>query len=372
MKNENKITILDRESFPLLLDLLSKKGYELYGPTIDNDSLIYDRIKTTEDLPIGWKDNQGPGQYRLEKSNKKTIFAYTVGFQSWKKILHPAHERLWDATLEGKGFAIHTPGDDISPKALLGVRSCELEALKIHDKILMEGPHTDSHYQHRRKNIFIVAVNCTQPGGTCFCASMNTGPKAQSAFDLSLTEIMEADKHYFTVAAGSEIGIEILQGLPVRDASHEEIAIADKAMERSVKKMGRTLKTKGLKELLLENFDNPHWEKISERCLTCGNCTLVCPTCFCVNVEDTTDLSGQKAERWNHWDSCFIKDFSYIHGGSIRISAASRYRQWLMHKLAYWVDQFGTFGCVGCGRCITWCPAGIDITEEADAIIKNV
>ncbi len=371
MKNKNSIAVLERNSFPVLLELLSQKGYDLYGPTIDNDSIIYDRIHATEDLPIGWKDHQDAGSYRLEKSDKMTLFGYTVGSQSWKKFLHPADDKLWEATADGNRFSIKTPEEDSGKRALIGVRPCELQAMAIQDKVFTNGPYVDPLYQHRRKNVFIVAVNCTQPGGTCFCASMKTGPKAQSGFDLSLTEIIESDKHYFTVEAGSKTGNKILSKLPTREANQAEIKIADKVLQLSTEKMGRTLNTDRIKDLLYENFDNLHWEKIAERCLTCGNCTMVCPTCFCVNVEDTTDLTGQQAERWSRWDSCFTSDFSYIHGGSIRISATSRYRQWMMHKLSYWVDQFGTYGCVGCGRCITWCPAGIDITEEANTFRKN-
>ena len=95
---------------------------------------------------------------------------------------------------------------------------------------------------------------------------------------------------------------------------------------------------------------------------------MVCPTCFCTTVEDHSDLAGETAERVRSWDSCFTLDFSYVHGGSVRTETQSRYRQWMTHKLASWIDQFGTSGCVGCGRCITWCPVGIDITEEAAAI----
>jgi ferredoxin len=92
---------------------------------------------------------------------------------------------------------------------------------------------------------------------------------------------------------------------------------------------------------------------------------MVCPTCFCTTPEDITDVTGEHAERWERWASCFELDFSYLHGGSVRQSGVGRYRHWITHKLSTWYDQFGHSGCVGCGRCIAWCPVGIDITEEA-------
>jgi ferredoxin len=120
--------------------------------------------------------------------------------------------------------------------------------------------------------------------------------------------------------------------------------------------------------VLKANLEHPRWTEVAKRCLACTNCTLVCPTCFCSTVEDVTDLGGDQIGRERRWDSCFTLEFSYIHGGSVRRDGASRYRQWLTHKLAHWHDQFGSSGCVGCGRCISWCPVGIDITEEVAAI----
>jgi Fe-S-cluster-containing hydrogenase component 2 len=135
--------------------------------------------------------------------------------------------------------------------------------------------------------------------------------------------------------------------------------------------MGRNLDATGLPDLLRSNLDDPRYPQVASRCLACGNCTLVCPTCFCSTVIDTTDLSGSRSERFRRWDSCFNLEHSYIHGGHVRTSILSRYRQWITHKLSSWVDQFGVSGCVGCGRCITWCPVGIDITEEAGIISQN-
>ena len=135
--------------------------------------------------------------------------------------------------------------------------------------------------------------------------------------------------------------------------------------------MGRSMDTCNIKDLFYRNLEHPRWNNVAERCLTCANCTMVCPTCFCTTIEDVTDLTGEHAERWRKLDSCFTMDFSYIHGGSVRASTKSRYRHWITHKLATWIDQFGTSGCVGFGRCITWCPVAIDITEEVHAIRKS-
>jgi formate hydrogenlyase subunit 6/NADH:ubiquinone oxidoreductase subunit I len=197
---------------------------------------------------------------------------------------------------------------------------------------------------------------------------MATGPKATAGFDLSLTEVIEEGRHYFIAETGTSAGRDLLAEIAHRDATYEESQSANHAVENAARQMGRSMETNGLKELLYRNYENARWDEVAGRCLTCANCTMVCPTCFCSTVEDVTDLTGEHAERWRKWDSCFTMDFSYLHGGSVRASARSRYRQWMTHKLATWQDQFGTSGCVGCGRCITWCPVGIDITEEARAI----
>jgi ferredoxin len=131
------------------------------------------------------------------------------------------------------------------------------------------------------------------------------------------------------------------------------------------------MESRDVKDLLYRNLEHPRWDEVATRCLSCANCTMVCPTCFCTTVEDVTDLSGEHAERWQRWDSCFTQAFSYVHGGSVRPSTKAKYRQWMTHKLATWLDQFGSSGCVGCGRCITWCPVGIDITEEVRAIRES-
>jgi formate hydrogenlyase subunit 6/NADH:ubiquinone oxidoreductase subunit I len=259
--------------------------------------------------------------------------------------------------------------------AFFGVRACELHAMAIQDKVFHNDSFTDTFYQARRESVFLVAVNCAQAGGTCFCVSMQTGPQATGGFDLALTEVLpevpNAERHFFVVEIGTERGAEVMSAVPQQPTQAAEQQAAAQRVAEAAAQMGRTMETEGIKELLYRNLDHPRWDEVASRCLTCANCTMVCPTCFCTTVEDVTDLTGAHAERWRRWDSCFTLDFSYLHGGSVRSSTKARYRQWLTHKLASWIDQFGTSGCVGCGRCITWCPVGIDLTEEVRAMRES-
>lgn len=356
--------IIDLEAFSTLFTLLKQNNFTILGPTVRDSVIIYDTLESARDLPIGWTDEQFNGTYLLKKTKDKTYFNYNVGLQSWKKFLLPPRLRLFRAAQDGSRFAITT--DDTPPPryAFLGVRSCELNALTIQDRIFAEGRFQDSYYYHRRRDTFIIAVNCTRAGGTCFCTSMNTGPRAKANFDLALTEVYQPGNHFFILETGSEAGEQIAALLPRRRATSAELESAHSAVDRAARQMGKGIDTTDIKELFYRNLENPVWEEVARRCLSCGNCTLVCPTCFCTTIEDVTDLEGENAERWRRWDSCFSAEFSYIHGGSVRQSVSARYRQWITHKLASWYDQFGSSGCVGCGRCITWCPVGIDITEE--------
>jgi len=367
--------ILDRNSLDLLFDALKRRGFNLVGPTLRDGAIVYDALASTADLPVGWTDEQEGGRYRLKKRADDALFGYAVGPQSWKKFLFQPVTRLWQARREGDGFRIIPENVKPPQWAFIGVRSCELHAIAIQDKVFIGGPAPDSSYQIQRKDLFIVAVSCGQAGGTCFCVSMNTGPKATAGFDLVLTEVLEparppdgARRHYFVAEAGNERGAEVLRDVPHTEATEQENAAAERIVEKTASQMGRTMDTTDIKNLLYRNLEHPRWDEVATRCLTCANCTLACPTCFCSTVEDVTDLTGDHAERWRKWDSCFTMDFSYVHGGTVRSSVKSRYRQWMTHKLATWIDQFGTSGCVGCGRCITWCPVGIDITEEVRAI----
>ncbi len=359
---------VEREHFNRLLNGLSRQGYQLVGPTIREGAIVYDTLTDETDLPIGWADEQERGIYRLKQRNDAALFGYTVGPRSWKQFLHPPARRLWQAKRINGSFEIIEEPQNGPKYAFIGVRACELRAIAIQDKVFLQGDFLDPTYRLRREQAFIVAVNCGQAGNTCFCASMDAGPKVDQGFDLALTEILQDKRHFFVVEVGTEKGAAVIGQLPCQQASPADLQLAQQVSEQAASQMGRTLDTTDIKALFYRNLDHPYWDEVANRCLTCANCTMVCPTCFCTTVEDVTDLTGRQAERWRKWDSCFTTAFSYVYGGSVRASAKARYRQWLSHKLATWVDQFGSLGCVGCGRCITWCPVGIDITEEVRTI----
>ena len=363
--------VLSAEGLQALFEALRSRGFRLIGPTVRDRAIVYDDLDSIEDLPRGWTDEQDGGRYRLVPRSDDALFGYAVGQHSWKAFLLPPIQRLLRARRDGDTVTV-TP-EPVSEErfAFIGVRACELAAIAIQDRVMMGGAYVDPHYRARRKGLFMVAVNCAVAGGTCFCVSMHTGPEAKGGYDLVLTELLDEDGHRFLVAAGSEAGADVLSALPSREALAADRAASEAVVARTATSMGRSMREEDVHELLLANLEHPRWDDVADRCLTCGNCTLVCPTCFCTSVEESSDLKGVESARTRRWDSCFTLDFSYVHGGSVRTRPLSRYRQWMTHKLATWYDQFGSSGCVGCGRCITWCPVGIDITEEVAAIREN-
>ena len=367
MNSDSEIR-LERSGLQSLIEALNRSGYCVVGPTVRDGAIVYGELSSIQDLPEGWTDEQGAGKYRLKRRADKALFGFAVGPHSWKKYLFPPEQRLWRAERTADGFDVHDELPSNNRYAFIGVRSCELHAIAIQDKVFMGGAYVDPGYARRRTDAFIVAVDCGVAAATCFCVSMKTGPAVSGQYDIALTEVLNGDEHYFLARAGTPSGAELLNTLPNRAATASERKAGHAVTEHTASQMSRTLDTTDIHALLTRNLEHPRWAEVSARCINCANCTMACPTCFCSTVEDVTDLTGEHTERWRKWDSCFTMDFSHVHGGSVRSSGLSRYRQWMTHKLATWHDQFGSSGCVGCGRCITWCPVGIDLTEEAAVI----
>jgi sulfhydrogenase subunit beta (sulfur reductase) len=360
---------LESSDLPLLFAALQGDGRAVVAPTVRDGAIVYDVVRGIDELPAGWTSIHAAGRYRLEKRADRALFGYTVGPTTWRRFLDPPQRTLFRARRNARGGTELVASDEPAPRfAFLGVRPCDLAALAIHDRVFLAGPCPDESYAARREAALVVAVQCEEPAATCFCGSMGTGPTAASGFDLALTELVDGERHVFLVEVGSVRGGRLLGSIPLRAPTDDECGAADGKAARAGAGMGRSLDTAGLRERLAASYEAPHWDRIAARCLGCASCTLVCPTCFCSTVADRASLDGKELARDRRWDSCFTLGFTHIHGGSHRATVASRYRQWLTHKLSTWHDQFGTPGCVGCGRCIAWCPAGIDITEEARAV----
>ena len=353
-----------RANLQVLIDELRADGRRVIGPTVADGAIVLDEITTVAELPEGWGDRQEAGQYRLERRRDRKLFGFNNGPASWKRFTFPPVVPLNVGRREGRAVTFEPAAVDPPRLAFLGVRGCELAALGIQDRVFLGGPYTDEDYRARRAAAFVVAVNCTTAAPTCFCTSMGTGPEIRGGHDLVLTELDEG----FLVRAGSEAGADLLARLPVKAADAGQIFRAAEAIGKVAATIGDPLPTAGLHDRLLVQFDSPRWAEIAERCLMCANCSMVCPTCFCSSVTQKSDLDGHVSTSERVWDFCFTASFARVAGGNFRNRPRDRYRQWLTHKFATWIDQFGTFGCVGCGRCIAWCPVGIDVREELMAI----
>jgi len=356
--------VLPKPALQQVFENLQESGFSIIGPTLREGMVALDEIRTVEDLPRGLRDQQSPGHYHLRPAEDGQWFGYNLGAHSWKQFLHPPRVTLYSVNKNEGHWTLQRP-EKVAPRyAFVGVRACDLQAVFIQDRVFLGEEYRDPYYGRRREQIFILAVNCSTASSSCFCTSMKTGPRVSTGYDLVLTELSDA----FLLEVGSEAGSEMLRSTGWQSATAFDLGRATQVLQQAERQITREMNTVDLPQLLYRNLEHPRWSKVAARCLSCANCTMVCPTCFCTTVEDSSDLRGTSAERVRVWDSCFVLDFSHVHGGNLRPTVRARYRQWLTHKLGSWIDQFGTSGCVGCGRCITWCPVGIDITEELKAI----
>ena len=365
------VWFLNKQGLDTLIQVLCDRGYTVMAPRVRDGVIAFGPVTSIDQVANGVRDELGPGRYRLIDDPLSRHFNYVVGQDSPKRFFFPPKLDLVSLHIEGKRFKLESTAPKPPKLALLGVRPCDLAAIQVQDRVFGFSDdtsalrcETDTYYHQARKQSLLIAANCTQPGGTCFCASMGTGPRAKSGYDLSLTELGGG----FLLRAGSSEGRGLVDQLPTREPSPSEIELGQLKIDQASERMGRTMNHDGLKELLFERIEHHSWDEVAKRCLACSNCTMVCPTCFCSTVSDTNDLASGSFGRTRRWESCFTHQFSHTTGGPVRSSVRARYRHWMRHKLGTWWDQFGSSGCVGCGRCITWCPVGIDITEQVERL----
>jgi sulfhydrogenase subunit beta (sulfur reductase) len=358
------IAYLPRSGLQELLDLLAGRGYRCIGPQVRDGAIVYDDLESLAQMPRGIRQLQSPGNYRLQEFGDDYLFAWANGPQALKPLVFASEEILWQCRAGDDKQLTFTESLPAGHRvAFIGARPCDIAALYIHDSHFLQQDYRDAYYLARRQNMFLIAVNCTHPADTCFCASTGDGPRASYGYDLALTELEDG----FLLECHSESGQAITRELNLNNPGDHKIQQADALLEQAAVQQRRLPEAK-LQAVLFDNLEHPRWQEVAERCLSCGNCTAVCPTCFCHRETEQPQLDGSSSVRLRQWDSCFTPGHSYIHGITIRADTRTRYRQWLTHKLGSWHEQYGRSGCVGCGRCITWCPVGIDLTEEVAAI----
>ncbi len=347
-----------------------KDAYRVVGPKIENSVVILSEIEFS-DIPSGYRDQQGKGTYRISKSDNSNVFSFSNGPDSFKRFLQPPSAEIFSLQKGRKGFQVRHSTYSERPIAFLGIRACDISAMKLYDRIFLEGDVKDRNYQRLRNGSLIIALNCIYPGDNCFCSSMGTGPEVKDGFDISVTELID----FFLIESKTLKGEKALEGLPLEGVENNDIQEKNSRIQNCRMTMKKSIRAQELPSVIYRNLEHPRWAEIAKKDLECGNCTQVCPTCFCNSNYDYIEISSISKKhlefsgaRMRIWDSCFSKNFARVHGGNFRPSRRARYRQWMSHKLAYTFEQFGLTGCVGCGRCITWCPAGIDITEELEAL----
>ena len=361
----NTLGWLPRDQLQDLVDSLQTAGYQCIGPQLRDGAIVYERLDSVQQLPRGVRDRQGPGEYRLEAGDAERMFAWANGPQALKPRTFAPQETLWRVRRNPRGDLEFEAAVPQAPNiAVIGVRACDLAALRIQEMHFLASSVPDPYFGARRERLFLVAVHCTHPAATCFCASTGDGPRAASGFDVAMTELDDG----FVVESGSDKGRALLDSLQLAEARPDRVTAANEAVEAGGRSQHRGLPARDLRQALFSHLDHPRWNEVAKRCLSCGNCTAVCPTCFCHAEIEHPSLDGSRSEHLRQWDSCFTPGHSYFAGSVLRGDTRLRYRQWLTHKLGSWHDQYGRSGCVGCGRCITWCPVGIDITREATAI----
>lgn len=362
--NEELTYVLPYTQVQDFINCLISAHYRCIGPQVRDGAIVYDELTQCGQLPWGLREIQKPGEYQLEKIAEHKAFSWANGPQALKPLLFKPQESLWRVVRDEQGaLTFESVQPKEKPIAFIGARACDIEAMLIQDKVFLSKPHADPRYQHRRENLLIIAVNCSYASDNCFCVSAGTGPEVTRAYDILLTEI----DHGFIVKVGSDQGRRIIDTLYLNQASPSQCQIAKQDTQQAADMQTKRIpldNQRGLRDVLFNQLDHPRWQEVADRCLSCGNCTQVCPTCFCHSEEEHPDLDGESSEHQRVWDSCFSQGHSFVSGHPLRDETHKRYRQWLTHKVGSWFDQFDVSGCVGCGRCVTWCPVGIDITEE--------
>jgi len=324
-----------------LLNLLS--DFEIFGPTTEDDTLTYQKLNG-EKLSLDFSNSTKPP----------------------KSVFFPQTEKMLEFEREGKQFTgVKEPERSGKPIILFGIRPCDASSITVLDK-LFSWDYIDPYYVDKRERATLISFSCTNPQmpqKNCFCTSVDGSPNSKKGTDMLWTDI--GDSYY--VESLSDKGKKIMETGKefFKDASNDEKNAAQDVQKKAEDSMVRKLKKDGIGKALESNFDSKYWDQFSQRCLGCGVCTLLCPTCHCFDINDI--ISKGKGWRERTWDSC-QNCYYTIHasGHNPRPARKHRQRNRIYHKFLYMNKNLDVLGCVGCGRCISGCPVNIDIIEVVE------
>lgn len=277
-----------------------------------------------------------------------------------KEVFFPQSETMFNY----KDAKVESTEKVKQKKVLLGIRPCDARANLLLDDVFVGANYKDVYYTNKRKNSIIIGLGCSKPLSTCFCTSCGGGPFSKEGLDILLMDI--GDKYIVQVV--TDKGREVLTH-KFTEASREEVRLAEKIKNEAEKRIKSLVEIEGIKEKLDRMFEHPFWNKLSERCLGCGVCTYLCPTCHCFDIAD--EAVNSEGKRVRNWDSCMFPLFTLqTSGHNPRPTGKERMRQRVMHKFNYFVENYKEQACVGCGRCIIDCPVNIDIRKVLEEISK--
>lgn len=280
-----------------------------------------------------------------------------------KNLFFPHTETLMRFTRTSRGHELVDggPSDAAREMVLFGVRPCDVRSFTLLDYVFDQDKYTDPYYVARRRATTVIALACVEPPySTCFCTSVGGHPALAEGADIMLTQL---DGDHCLVEFLTPKGERLAELFaPAKEADKKSLKHKEELVEAAVEKIKSEVPAAQIKDWLDENFEHPFWDKIHQSCLGCGTCTYLCPTCHCFDIRDEEE--GDQGIRLRTWDTCMYALYTQeTSGHNPRPSQKQRWRQRLMHKFKYFVDNFREISCVGCGRCVVNCPVNIDIRK---------